>query len=107
MSIRSAGEDGVEGAGELRVTVLDQELDRVGSVGEVHDQVAGLLRGTRHEDPGNAVPVQGQRVLFGRERSVEMVSPTAQTAGPMAVTPLGTFGAAVFGLATHCHSVPS
>jgi hypothetical protein len=38
------GEDGVEGAGELAVPVPEQEFDRVGVVGEIHEQVPGLLR---------------------------------------------------------------
>ena len=42
-----AGEDGVERGGELAVPVADQEPEPVGSVAEVHEQVAGLLG-----DPG-------------------------------------------------------
>jgi hypothetical protein len=38
-----AGEDGVEGGGELAVPVADQEPKLVGAVAEVHQQVAGLL----------------------------------------------------------------
>jgi transposase len=39
------GEDRIEGVGELRVSVADEELelDLLSAVGEVHDQVAGLL----------------------------------------------------------------
>src|SRR6478735_7998863 len=40
-----AGEDGVEGGGELAVPVADQEPDPVGAFAEVHQQVAGLLGG--------------------------------------------------------------
>jgi len=42
-----AGEDRVERSGELAVTVMDQEPQPVGSIVEVHEQVAGLL-----SDPG-------------------------------------------------------
>ena len=38
-----AGEDGVEGGGELGVPVADQEPEPVGVVAEVDEQVAGLL----------------------------------------------------------------
>ena len=38
-----AGEDGVEGGGELAVPVTDQESKPLGAVAEVHQQVAGLL----------------------------------------------------------------
>jgi hypothetical protein len=39
------GEDRIEGVGELRVSVADEELklDLLSAVGEVHEQVAGLL----------------------------------------------------------------
>jgi hypothetical protein len=43
----SAGEDCVEGRGELAVSVTDQEPDLFGAVAEIHEQVAGLL-----SDPG-------------------------------------------------------
>jgi hypothetical protein len=39
----SAGEDCVEGRGELAVPVTDQQPESVGSIVEVHEQVAGLL----------------------------------------------------------------
>jgi len=42
-----AGEDRVEGAGELGVAVPDQEPERAGPVTEVHEQVASLLGGPR------------------------------------------------------------
>ena len=35
------GEDGVEGGGELRVAVADQEPDASAGILEIHDQVAG------------------------------------------------------------------
>ena len=38
-----AGEDGVEGGGELRIAVADQEPELLGAVAEVDQQVAGLL----------------------------------------------------------------
>jgi hypothetical protein len=38
-----AGEHGVEGGGELAVPVADQETKPAGVVGEVRQQVAGLL----------------------------------------------------------------
>ncbi|MGW6403920.1 hypothetical protein [Streptomyces sp. NPDC055134] len=37
------GEDGVEGVGELRISVPDQELHLVNAVVECHEEVAGLL----------------------------------------------------------------
>ncbi|WP_413106208.1 hypothetical protein [Streptomyces sp. Inha503] len=39
-----AGEDGVEGGGELAVPVPDEEPEASGPVAEVHEQVAGELR---------------------------------------------------------------
>ena len=39
------GEDRVERGGEVGAAVADHELDPVGLVAEVHDQVAGLLGG--------------------------------------------------------------
>jgi hypothetical protein len=39
----SAGENGVEGGGELAVPVADQEAELLGTVAKVHQQVAGLL----------------------------------------------------------------
>jgi hypothetical protein len=34
---------GVEGSGELRVTVVDQESEVLTGILEIHDQIAGLL----------------------------------------------------------------
>jgi hypothetical protein len=52
-----AGEDGVEGGCELAVSVADQESEPVGTVAEVHQQVAGLLgdpgAGGMGGDPGD------------------------------------------------------
>ena len=42
-----AGEHGVEGGGELAVPVADQELELLGAVAEIQQEVAGLL-----SDPG-------------------------------------------------------
>jgi hypothetical protein len=42
-----AGEYLVEGAGELGVTIPDEEAECLGPVAEVHDKVAGLLSGPR------------------------------------------------------------
>ena len=42
-----SGEDRVEGGGELGVPIAKQELDRLGALVEVHEQVPGLLG-----DPG-------------------------------------------------------
>ena len=39
-----AGEHGVERGGELAVPVADQELELLGAIAELHQQVAGLLR---------------------------------------------------------------
>jgi hypothetical protein len=47
-----AGEDGVEGPGELAVPVADQEPEPVGAVGEVHKQVAGRLGDPRPPSVG-------------------------------------------------------
>jgi hypothetical protein len=45
----STGEDGVEGHRELAVPVADQEPEPVGSIAEIHQQVACLLG---HPGPG-------------------------------------------------------
>ena len=37
------GEDGVEGGGELRVAISDEELDGICLLGELHRDVAGTL----------------------------------------------------------------
>src|SRR6266496_5956581 len=37
------GEDGIEGVGELRVPIANQELEMLDVVGQLHEQVAGLL----------------------------------------------------------------
>jgi hypothetical protein len=39
------GEDGVERVGEVRSAVADHELEPVSLLGEVHEEVAGLLGG--------------------------------------------------------------
>jgi hypothetical protein len=36
-------EDGIEGVGELRVPIANQELEMLDVVGQLHEQVAGLL----------------------------------------------------------------
>jgi hypothetical protein len=51
-----AGEDLIEGAGELGVAVPDEEADGAGSVCEVDEQVAGVLRG--REPSGWAVTLR-------------------------------------------------
>jgi hypothetical protein len=52
-----AGEHGVEGGGELGISVADQELESFGVVAEVGEQVAGLLgapgSGGMGGDPGD------------------------------------------------------
>jgi hypothetical protein len=40
-----AGQDGIEGIGELAGPVTDQDLELAGPVAEVHEQVSGLLGG--------------------------------------------------------------
>jgi hypothetical protein len=45
-------EDLVEGGGELGVAVPDEETEGAGPVAEVHEQVAGLLRGPRADRAG-------------------------------------------------------
>jgi hypothetical protein len=51
-----ADEHGVEGGGELAISVADQEPEPLGAVAEVHEQVAGLLGDPRSGgvggDPG-------------------------------------------------------
>lgn len=41
------GEDRIEGCGEPTVPVPEQDRDRAGAVGEIHQQVAGGLSGPR------------------------------------------------------------
>jgi hypothetical protein len=41
------GEDGVEGVGELPGPVTDEDLELLGPVAKIHEQVAGLLGGPR------------------------------------------------------------
>ncbi len=72
-------QDLVEGGGELRVAVTDQELDRRGLAVQVHQQVASLLGHPRaggvRRDAGNADAPGG--VLDHREdidgRAIEQV----------------------------------
>jgi hypothetical protein len=47
-----AGEDGVEGSGELAVPVADQEPELLGAVAEVDQQVAGLFSDPRRRWDG-------------------------------------------------------
>ena len=67
-----AGEDGVEGGGELGVAVADQEPEPVGAVVEVHEQVAGLLgdpgAGRVGGDPGD---VHAATVVLDDDENVE------------------------------------
>ena len=67
-----AGEDGVEGGGELAVPVADQEPELVGPVAEVHQQVAGLLGdpvpGGVGSNPGE---VHAATVVLDHEEDVE------------------------------------
>ena len=67
-----AGEDGVEGGGELAVPVADQEPEPVGAVAEVHQQVAGLLGdpgpGGVGGDPGD---VHAAAVVLDHDEDVE------------------------------------
>src|SRR4051794_36797842 len=53
-----AGEHGVDGGGELGISVADQELELL-AVAEVHEQVAGLLR--RPSAGGAVIPVRWTR----------------------------------------------
>jgi hypothetical protein len=53
-----AGEYRVEGGGELAVPVADQEAEPAGVVGQVRDQVAGLLG---HPRPGGMGGATGGR----------------------------------------------
>ena len=67
-----AGEDGVEGGGELAVPVADQEPEPVGAIAEVHQQVAGLLGdpgpGGVGGDPGD---VHAAAVVLDNDENVE------------------------------------
>jgi hypothetical protein len=60
-----AGEDRVEGGGELAVPVADQEPELIGSVAKVDEQVAGLLgdpgAGGVGGDPGEVDAATGLR----------------------------------------------
>jgi hypothetical protein len=68
-----AGEDCVEGGGELGVPVADQEPELVGAVAEVHQQVAGLLGhpGAVDDDLGRCKfindPAEGDRRREGAD----------------------------------------
>jgi hypothetical protein len=67
-----AREHGVEGRGELGVSVADQESKLFGVVAEVHEQVAGLLgdpgAGGVGSDPGE---VYAPTVVLDHEQDVE------------------------------------
>ena len=76
-----AGEHGVEGGGELGISVADQEPELFGLVAEVHQEVAGLLGdprpGRMGGDPGEvhaAAPVldHDQDVEATQEDRVDM-----------------------------------
>jgi hypothetical protein len=68
------GEDRVERGGEVRAAVADHELDPVRLIAEVHEEVAGLLRGpsfgwmqrdSEDADPPGRVLDPGQNVGLG------------------------------------------
>jgi hypothetical protein len=67
-----ACEHGVEGGGEFAVSVADQELELIGVIAEVHEQVAGLLG-----DPGcggvggDAGDVDAAAVVLDHDQDVE------------------------------------
>ena len=67
-----AGEYGVEGGGEFAVPVADQHPEPVGTVAELHEQVAGLLGdagpGGVGGDPGD---VHAAAVVFDHDEDVE------------------------------------
>ena len=67
-----AGEDGVEGGGELAVPVADQEPEPVGAIAEIHQQVAGLLGdpgpGRVCGDPGE---VHAATLVLDHDQNVE------------------------------------
>jgi hypothetical protein len=67
-----AGEDGVEGRGELAASVADQEPEPVDAVAEFHEQVAGLLGdpvpGRVRDDPGE---VHATAVVLDHNEDVE------------------------------------
>ena len=66
------GEHVVKGGGELAVSVTDQEPKLLGAVGEVHEQVAGLLGGPGPRrvrgDPGD---VHAAAVVLAHDQDVE------------------------------------
>ena len=82
-----AGEDGVEGAGEVRSAVADHELDPMRLRAEVHHQVAGLLHGPvpgwMQRDPEDAdtpgrVRYNGRGVGRGAVEEVDSEEVTGQ-----------------------------
>jgi hypothetical protein len=67
-----AGEDLVEDAGELGITVADQEPERGDPVAEIHEQVPGLLGGPRAVGvSGHAEDVHAPGLYFHDEQHVE------------------------------------
>jgi len=74
-------EDGVEGAGEVRAAVTDQESEVLGPLAKVQGEVAGLLHGPlagrvggdpSRVHPAGAVPDEHQDVQPGQQHSVDM-----------------------------------
>jgi hypothetical protein len=81
------GEDGVEGAGEVRSAVADHELDPMRLLAEVHHQVAGLLHGpvpgwmrrdSEDSDTPGRVLYYGQGVGLGPVEQVDSEEITGQ-----------------------------
>jgi hypothetical protein len=63
------GEHGVEGIGELAGPVADEDLEPVGSVAEVHEQVSGLLGGPRPIRVGGDAEVCAYRLPTSRTKN--------------------------------------
>ena len=58
-----SSQHGVEGGGELGIPVADQELELIGVVAEVDEQVAGLLGDPGAGGVGGDAGVRGSRML--------------------------------------------
>jgi hypothetical protein len=75
------GEDRIEGCGEPGIPISEQQLDRGGAVGEIHQEVAGGLGGPRpgrmcgHPDqmcPAGAMLDRDQRVNPSEQHGVDV-----------------------------------
>jgi len=69
------GEDSIEGGGELRVSVADEELELPDAAGQVYQQVAGLLG---HPHPSRAGGHHEDVDLAGRQLDHQQHVPTLE-----------------------------